>query len=120
MRVEHFAYDLPAELIAQEATPDREQARLLVVEDESLVHTSIARLAEHVPAKSLIVVNDTRVIRARILGTKEGSGGKAEIFLIRKEAAPEPRSDGTERWRAMARASKVLRPSAKVIAGPLV
>lgn len=121
MRVERFNFDLPPELIAQEPAAEREQARLMVVHDERAVHARIKDLAEHIPNGSLVVVNDTKVIRARILGTKEGSGGKAEIFLVRKE--PDPSDDEVgqprERWRAMARASKPLRPGARVINGPL-
>ena len=118
MRVERFAYDLPPELIAQEATSDREAARLLVVADPRLLHTTIASLPEHVPDGSLVVVNDTRVVRARILGTKEGSGGKAEVFLVRREPGDDARPT-RERWRAMARASKALKPGTRVVRGPL-
>lgn len=117
MRVERFSYDLPPELIAQAPAAEREAARLLVVKD--LLDARIADLADHVPPGALVVVNDTRVIRARILGAKEGSGGKAEVFLVR----PEPAGDegaGTQRWRAMARASKALRPGARIVAGALV
>jgi S-adenosylmethionine:tRNA ribosyltransferase-isomerase len=125
MRVERFSYDLPAELIAQEPAPEREQARLMVVGEApgAITHATVAALADHVAPGSLVVVNDTRVIRARILGTKEGSGGKAEIFLVRREAGDsvETTSDRrVQRWRAMARASKPLKPGARVSSGPLV
>jgi S-adenosylmethionine:tRNA ribosyltransferase-isomerase len=75
----------------------------------------------HVPEGSLVVVNDTKVIRARILGTKEGSGGKTEIFLVRKLG--EEVLEGTktvQRWRAMGRASKPLRPGARIVKSALV
>ena len=122
MRVERFSFDLPPELVAQEPAPERELARLMVVRDAGVDHARIKDLAEHIPNGSLVVVNDTKVIRARILGTKEGSGGKAEVFLVRKE--PDPSGDEVaepprQRWRAMARASKPLRPGARVISGPL-
>lgn len=114
MRVERFAFDLPPELVAQEPSAERELARLLVVEAQSLVQAQVAQLADYVPPGSLVVVNDTKVIRARILGTKEGTGGKAEIFLVRRDVEGEG-----SRWRAMARASKPLRPGAVVVSGPL-
>jgi S-adenosylmethionine:tRNA ribosyltransferase-isomerase len=124
MRVERFAYDLPPELIAQAPAPEREQARLMVVHDPSNLDANIGGLAEHIPPGSLVVVNDTKVIKARILGTKDGSGGKAEIFLVRREPIAETctpeRELAGQRWRAMARASKPLRPGARVLAGPLV
>ena len=122
MRVERFSFDLPPELVAQEPASERELARLMVVRDDGLLHARIKELAEHIPNGSLVVVNDTKVIRARILGTKEGSGGKAEIFLVRRE--PDPSGDDvgrtpSQRWRAMARASKPLRPGARILNGAL-
>lgn len=123
MRVERFAYDLPPELVAQEPAPEREQARLMVLDTGAILHTKIADLAAHITPGSLVVVNDTKVIRARILGTKEGTGGKAEIFLVRREPnVDDPASDSRpiQRWRAMARASKPLRTGARVSSGPLV
>jgi S-adenosylmethionine:tRNA ribosyltransferase-isomerase len=114
MRVELLSYDLPPDLVAQEPATERERERLLVRARQQIVHSTIADLAEHVAPGTLIVVNDTRVLRARILGTKEGSGGRAEVFLLR-------RADGDERdgWLAMARASKPVRPGAVIAQGPL-
>jgi S-adenosylmethionine:tRNA ribosyltransferase-isomerase len=112
MRVELLSYDLPPELVAQEPTRVRDEARLFVTNRRHSVHARIAELAEHVAPGTLIVVNDTRVLRARILGTKEGSGGKAEVFLLRREEG--------DRWLAMARASKPIRPDAVIVEGPLV
>jgi S-adenosylmethionine:tRNA ribosyltransferase-isomerase len=127
MRVERFSFELPPELVAQEPASERELARLLVVGDDGLLHAQIKDLADHIPNGSLIVVNDTKVIRARILGVKElsatqkaGGGGKAEIFLVRKDpASDDGDAPGYQRWRAMARASKPLRPGTSVLSGPL-
>jgi len=122
MRVERFDYALPPELIAQAPTEDREQARLLVVPRAGAVqHRVIADLAEHVAPGTLIVVNDTKVMPARILGTKEGTGGKSEVFLVKK-LADAVNEDGSpaERWRALARASKALRPGARIVKDALV
>lgn len=117
MRIARFSFDLPPELIAQEPAREREWARLMVVQDHELVHAQIKQLADFIPDGSLVVVNDTKVIRARILGAKEGSGGRAEVFLVRKE--PDA-TTAHERWRAMARASKALRAGARIVAGPLL
>ena len=116
MRVARFSYELPPELVAQEPPAEREDARLMVGVHAPVVHAHIRDLASHVAPGTLLVVNDTKVIRARILGVKEGSGGKAEIFLVKRASSPE----GEERWRAMARTSKPLREGARVLAGPLV
>lgn len=137
-----FDFELPPELIAQEPAASREDARLLVVGANHETHTRIRELAGYVPRGALVVVNDTKVIRARILGTKEGSGGKAEVFLVKRfvppaEAATAERSarvsegpgwggglggeaPDVERWHAMTKASKPMKPGTRVIAGPLV
>ena len=117
MRVDRFDYELPPELIAQVPSRAREEARLLVVPREGLFgEGKVGDLDLHVPEGSLVVVNDTKVIRARILGVKEGSGGKTEVFLVRK-LAEEP---SFQRWRAMGRASKPLRAGARIVKGALV
>jgi S-adenosylmethionine:tRNA ribosyltransferase-isomerase len=79
----------------------------------TLDHTTVGALPDLIEKGSLVVVNDTKVLRARILGTKEGSGGRAEIFLVKRE----PGSPSL--WRAMARASKPLRTGARVVRGAL-
>jgi S-adenosylmethionine:tRNA ribosyltransferase-isomerase len=114
MRVDQLDYALPPELVAQEPAPEREAARLMVV-GGALAHRTIAELPEHVAEGTLVVVNDTKVLPARILGAKETSGGKAEVFLVRKieDAVEDGRS--VQRWRAMARASKALREGARVV-----
>ncbi|MDB4933606.1 MAG: S-adenosylmethionine:tRNA ribosyltransferase-isomerase [Labilithrix sp.] len=123
MRVERFDYPLPAELIAQTPAPEREQARLLVVPPgaAAMQHRSIADLAEHVAEGTLIVVNDTKVLPARILGLKEGTGGKSEVFLVRKLGeSVDDEGRATQRWRALARASKALRPGTRIVKDALV
>ena len=122
MRVDAFDYALPPELIAQAPTEDREQARLLVVPPggSALQHRSVADLAEHVAPGTLVVVNDTKVIPARILGTKEGTGGKAEVFLVKRLPDREGEAGLLERWSALARASKALRPGTRITKDALV
>ncbi len=122
MRVDRFDYALPPELIAQAPTDEREHARLLVVPRAGpSLHRVIADLAEHVAPGTLVVLNDTKVLPARILGTKEGTGGRSEVFLV-KRLVDVTAEDGTnaERWRALARASKALRPGTRVVKDALV
>jgi S-adenosylmethionine:tRNA ribosyltransferase-isomerase len=128
-------YELPPELIASRPAKDRDGARLLVVDParDALTHAAVSDLAELLPHGALLVVNDTRVIPARLLGVKE-SGGRVELFLVRKLNAradrdapgippasaplcdgPPPTTDVTEeRWQALGRASKPLRPGARI------
>ena len=121
MRVDAFDYALPPELIAQAPTDDREQARLLVVPRGSAPqHRTIADLAEHVAPGTLVVVNDTKVVPARILGTKEGTGGKTEVFLVKRLPDAEGSPGLVERWSALARASKSLRPGTRMVKDALV
>ncbi len=111
MRRALLDYDLPPELIAVEPPPERDGARLLVVGD-TLEDRRVRELDEIIPAGSLVVVNDTRVIPARLLGQKAGSGGKVELLLLRRTSPT--------RWEALGRASKPLRPGAVVVFdGPL-
>jgi S-adenosylmethionine:tRNA ribosyltransferase-isomerase len=122
MRVDAFDYALPPELIAQAPAAAREQARLLVVPKAGAVqHRTIADLAEHIAPGTLVVVNDTKVFPARILGTKEGTGGKGEVFLVRKLGElVDAEGRGVQRWRALARASKALRPGTRIVKDALV
>lgn len=126
MRVERFDFDLPPELIAQAPLARRDGARLLRLtngEDgapEPLRHGAITDLPEAIEDGTLVVLNDTKVLRARIVGTKEGTGGKAEIFLVRKTGADVEQGVHVEHWHAMGRASKGLREGARIVKGSLV
>src|SRR6185295_13031581 len=97
-------YELPEERIAQAPLPERDAARLLCMgEGGALAHRSVRDLPELL-APSLIVVNDTRVIPARLFGHKP-SGGKVELLLYERLSKP----GASERWLALGKASKGLR-----------
>ena len=83
-----YAYDLPADLIAQEPLADRAAARLLVVNraDGSLAHRSIRDLPGLLDPGDLVVVNDTKVVPARLVGHRAKTGGKWEGLFLRREA----------------------------------
>jgi S-adenosylmethionine:tRNA ribosyltransferase-isomerase len=110
VRTSDFDYPLPAELIAQTPSPTRGDSRLLVVRrsDEAPEDRMFADLPSLVPPGDLLVVNSTRVRRARLLGTRPG-GGPAEVLLIH----PEP--DGT--WVAMGKPGSALRPGKRISLG---
>jgi S-adenosylmethionine:tRNA ribosyltransferase-isomerase len=104
MRISDLDYDLPAELIAQEPLAKRDASRLM------LLDVAADRVEDHMFTElpgllppSLFVFNDTRVFPARLFGNK-ASGGRVELLLLRKCA------EGVNRWFAMGRSSKGLRP----------
>src|SRR5262245_10749552 len=84
-----FDYDLPEELIAQMPAARRDAARLLVVHRESgrLDHRTVADLPALLSQGDLLVLNDTKVLPARLIGTREATGGKWEGLFLRE---PEP------------------------------
>ena len=92
MDVRDFDFDLPPDLIAQEPPPDRGAARLLFLDRArgSLVHTCITALPDLLRAGDLLVVNNTRVFPARLLGRRVPSGGAVECLLIRSLADADP------------------------------
>jgi S-adenosylmethionine:tRNA ribosyltransferase-isomerase len=112
MRIDALHYELPQRSIAQAPEADRLNARLLELRaDGGPEHRHIRDLPDVIPEGSLVVVNDTRVLPARLLGRKRDTGGRAEVFLVRKTAT---REDGTERWSALGKASKGMRPGMAV------
>ncbi|HVA36397.1 MAG TPA: tRNA preQ1(34) S-adenosylmethionine ribosyltransferase-isomerase QueA [Candidatus Dormibacteraeota bacterium] len=104
------AYDfaLPEELIAQHPVEPRDAARVMVVRGEQIEHRRFAELSELLRPSDLLVLNETRVIRARLHGRREPGGGACEIFLLH----PEPAGPG--RWAALVRPAKKLRLGTRV------
>jgi S-adenosylmethionine:tRNA ribosyltransferase-isomerase len=84
MNVADFDYDLPPELIAQFPPPERGQSRLLVLERAtgSLTHAAVQDLPHLLRPADLLVVNDTKVFPARLLGVREPGGGAVECLLL--------------------------------------
>ncbi|MBW2528236.1 MAG: tRNA preQ1(34) S-adenosylmethionine ribosyltransferase-isomerase QueA [Deltaproteobacteria bacterium] len=114
MRVDALQYELPAELIARYPTPERDGARLLVVGDRGPEHRAIRDLPSLLPEGALLVVNDSRVIPARLTGKKAVSGGKVELLLVEHQGSATVSVDGAdlegERWSALGRSTGRLRP----------
>lgn len=86
MRTEDFNYNLPEELIAQEPAAVRDQCRMLVMDRETgaLEDRIFRDIADYLRPGDLLVANETRVMPARLLGKKRGTGGSAEVFLLRQ------------------------------------
>jgi len=98
-----FDYALPDELIAQHPAPERDASRLMVLDrrDQSIRHTTFDRLAELLDPRDALVLNRSRVIRAR-LRVRRPTGGSAELLLLRPL--------GAGRWLALGRPSKSIAP----------
>ncbi|MEI9939767.1 MAG: tRNA preQ1(34) S-adenosylmethionine ribosyltransferase-isomerase QueA [Pseudomonadota bacterium] len=111
MKTADLDYELPEALIAARPAERREGARLLILEGDALRDGRVEELAQLIPARALLVVNDTRVRRARIFGSRKGSGGRIELLFIRRLSVE---SDGRERWEAIGRASKPLRVGTRI------
>jgi S-adenosylmethionine:tRNA ribosyltransferase-isomerase len=112
MRASELDYDLPAELIAQHPTTQRDASRLLVADRATgaVRHRTFSDLPEEVGGY-LTVVNDTRVVPAR-LQLRRSTGGAVEVLLL------EPVGDGI--WEALARPSRRLRPAERLEPGDTV
>jgi len=115
MDVSEFYYDLPSDLIAQHPATERDHSRLMVV-DRRMTRITHRIFHEIVPLfrpGDVLVVNNTRVIKARLMGRKE-SGGKVEVLLVE---LIERISAEEEVWNCLVRTSKRLHPGAIVSFG---
>ncbi|MBE6098691.1 MAG: tRNA preQ1(34) S-adenosylmethionine ribosyltransferase-isomerase QueA [Anaerovibrio sp.] len=86
MKLTDFDYDLPEELIAQTPVEPRNSSRLMVLDpvEKSIEHRHFYDLKEYLEPGDTLIFNDTRVMPARLLGWREGTGGKVEVFLLRR------------------------------------
>lgn len=106
MRLEDFDYDLPTELIAQAPSPERGGSRLLVVRGNDIEDVQFSDLPAWLKPDDLLVINDTRVLHARLLGRKE-SGGQVEVLVERVL--------GSSEVLAQVRASKSPQPGCRLL-----
>lgn len=109
MRLEEFDYELPKELIAQTPTDKRDECRLMVLnrEKKTINHRRFYDILEYFNEGDCLVVNDSRVIPARIFGTKANTGAHIEILIIK-------RVEG-DKWEALVRPGKRLHEGDTVI-----
>ncbi|MDU0457405.1 MAG: tRNA preQ1(34) S-adenosylmethionine ribosyltransferase-isomerase QueA [Geobacteraceae bacterium] len=111
MLVKDFTFDLPAELIARYPAPERDGSRLMLLNrcSGTVAETVFRDIGQHLDPGDLLVMNDTRVIPARLFGSKL-SGGKVEVFLLR-------RLGDSDQWECMLRGSKKVRPGQQILFG---
>ena len=115
MKTDDYAYELPGELIADMPSPEREGSRLMVLRRSggsgsgsgAVEHSEFARIGEYLKPGDLVVVNDTKVIRARLEGKKRETGGAVELLLLKPVAAG--------RWEALVSPSRRLHPGIEIV-----
>jgi S-adenosylmethionine:tRNA ribosyltransferase-isomerase len=117
MKTADFDYDLPPELIAQAPAPIRDACKMLVLNRETgQIEDKIFRdIIDYLEPGDLLVANETRVLPARLLGAKRGSGGAAEVFLLRENTQAHPRTNSEAYWEVLVRPGKRLKPGSGAI-----
>lgn len=111
MNVHDFYYELPKELIAQDPLEDRSASRLLVLDKNTgqMEHDYFKNILSYLNPGDCLVINDTRVIPARLIGARKDTGAKVEILLLtRKE---------NDRWETLVKPGKKARPGDVIIFG---
>lgn len=116
LTTDDFDYELPEELIAQEPAPIRDECRLLVMKrDTGTLEDKIFKdIIDYLQPGDLLVANETRVMPARLIGHKRGTGGVAEVFLLREAKQGLERTNQSATWEALVRPGKRLKPGAVV------
>ena len=111
MKLTDFDYDLPHDRIAQSPLQQRDASRLLVVDRDThtFQHIQFSEIGEYLPDAALLVLNDTKVIPARLIGNKSETGGKIELLLIREKA--------TDTWETLAKPRRNLRIGTQIVFG---
>lgn len=111
MKTSDFAYDLPEELIAQDPLADRASSRLMVLDKKTgeRTHTDFHEIVHYLQKGDCLVINDTKVIPARLIGKKEGTGGRVEVLLLKRRE--------NNIWETLVKPGKKARPGAKISFG---
>lgn len=111
MKTADFYYDLPQELIAQDPLEDRASSRLMVLDKETgeRTHTDFHHIVDYLRPGDCLVINDTKVIPARLIGQREGTGGKVEVLLLKRH------EDNV--WETLVKPGKKARAGMKIVFG---
>lgn len=111
MKVNDFDFHLPEELIAQTPLENRTSSRLMVLdkENKSIEHEHFYDLKNHLKKGDCLVLNDTRVLPARLFGQKSDTGAKVEILLLKEE--------GQDTWETLVKPAKRVKPGTEITFG---
>ena len=111
MKRQDFYFDLPEELIAQDPLEDRSSSRLLVLDKKTgaTSHHIFREIKDYLKPGDCLVINDTNVIPARLIGEKEGTGGKVEVLLLKRK--------GNDVWETLVKPGKKCKIGTKIVFG---
>ena len=111
MDVKDFYYDLPQELIAQDPLEDRSASRLLVLDKETgeVEHRVFKDILSYLKAGDCLVINDTKVIPARLIGSREGTNAKIEVLLLKRRE--------NDIWETLVKPGKKAKPGTVICFG---
>ena len=111
LKKEDFYFELPQELIAQDPLEDRSGSRLLVLDKESgeIEHRTFRDIKEYLEPGDCLVINDTKVIPARLIGSKVGTNAKIEILLLKRKE--------NDIWETLVKPGKKAKPGTKISFG---
>ena len=111
MKTSDFAYDLPEELIAQDPLSDRASSRLMILDKQTgeITHRIFHDITEYLKPGDCLVLNDTKVIPARLIGEREETGGKVEVLLLKRG------EDNV--WETLVKPGKKARPGTRLVFG---
>lgn len=111
LKTSDFYFDLPKELIAQDPLEDRSSSRLLMVDKNTgdIKHEVFRNIVDYLHPGDCLVLNNTKVLPARLLGVKEDTGAAVEVLLLK-------RKEGNV-WETLVKPGKKMRPGARVVFG---
>ncbi len=111
MKTSDFYFDLPEELIAQDPLEDRSSSRLLMIDKNTgeTKHEIFKNITEYLKPGDCLVLNDTRVLPARLMGIKENTGATIEVLLLKRRE--------NDIWETLVKPGKKARPGAKIAFG---
>ena len=113
MNLHDFYYDLPEELIAQDPLADRSSSKLMVLDKKTgrTEHRIFKDIIEYLNPGDCLVINDTKVIPARLIGEKEGTGAAIEVLLLKRK------EDMANTWEVLVKPGKKARPGTRISFG---
>ncbi|MCI6463977.1 MAG: tRNA preQ1(34) S-adenosylmethionine ribosyltransferase-isomerase QueA [Faecalicatena sp.] len=111
MKTSDFYYDLPQELIAQDPLEDRSSSRLLVLDKETgdIKHQMFRDIIQYLKPGDCMVINDTKVIPARLIGSKIGTDAKIEVLLLKRKE--------NDVWETLVKPGKKAKPDTRISFG---